>query len=145
MAITDVARLAMMGLPKYIRQEIGPLERKTYLYGEMKSRGKITMNNGGEVWEWRPRKRFRPVLIEIQINVPDDCNILLGSPLRIHLERIHAHIDVGAANIFEPEPCLETRSSQLLCRRNPLNEPIAIFDYHGQPVFRTEVIANVIP
>jgi len=59
MAITDVARLAMLGLPKYIRDRIGPLDRKTYLYGEMKSRGKITMNNGGEVWEWRPRKRVR--------------------------------------------------------------------------------------
>jgi len=59
MAMTDMARLAQLALNKYIKKKVQPIFRRSYLMNEMKSRNKISFNNGGNRMEWRPEKRRR--------------------------------------------------------------------------------------
>lgn len=61
MAITDLATLTMKALPKYVRKEIAPLNRKSYLLSEIQKRGRQTVGNAGLNIEWRPEKRRREI------------------------------------------------------------------------------------
>ena len=57
MAMTDSARLAMLALPHYVRKQMEPPTRKSYLLREIKTRGRETYLNGGSDIRWRPEKR----------------------------------------------------------------------------------------
>src|SRR3990172_10378474 len=61
MAMTDAARLQLLALPKYIREEMKTPTRKSYFLREIQSRGRQTTGNGGLNIEWRPQNR-RPDL-----------------------------------------------------------------------------------
>jgi len=57
MAITDGARLALEGLPQYIRDQMLLPTRRSYLLNEIRKRGRETYNNGGLNIEWHPQMR----------------------------------------------------------------------------------------
>lgn len=58
---TESARLLRLGLNKYVREQIEPIFRKSYIMNQMRDRKRISFNNEGLRVEWRPRKRRRDI------------------------------------------------------------------------------------
>tara|TARA_Y100000310_G_scaffold343824_1_gene453308 strand:- start:1893 stop:3005 length:1113 start_codon:yes stop_codon:yes gene_type:complete len=56
---TDLARLTTLAINKMSKKKVEPIMRSSYLLGELQRRGKISYNNGGLRYEWRPRIRRR--------------------------------------------------------------------------------------
>ena len=61
MAATDIARLTTLAINKMLKKKVEPINRRSYLMGEMTKRGRVSFGNGGLQIEWRPRIRVRDI------------------------------------------------------------------------------------
>ena len=59
--IATAARPAVRALNLYIRDEIAPIDRKSVFMGEIKSRGQLEFNKGGNQLEFRPTLKRRTI------------------------------------------------------------------------------------
>jgi hypothetical protein len=59
--IVATPRIEVSTLHKYIRDRVEPIFRKSVLMAELKKRGRISFNHGGDIMEWRPRIRRRDI------------------------------------------------------------------------------------
>lgn len=59
--IVATPRIEVSALHKYIRKTVEPIYRKSVLMAELRKRGRISYNNGGDYMEWRPRIRRRDI------------------------------------------------------------------------------------
>src|SRR5206468_1775279 len=92
-------------------------------------------------------ERLIPIMVKIQVDVPDHGNLLLGPSARIRLQGVHAEIAIGAVGVFESEPGLQSWAGELLSGKESLNDVIILpaLDHDSQTVARLEVIPDELP
>jgi hypothetical protein len=72
--IVATPRIEASALHAYIRKRVEPIYRKSALMNELKKRGRITFNHGGDYMEWRPRIKRRDIVAsngnDVQMSFP---------------------------------------------------------------------------
>ena len=84
-------------------------------------------------------------MVQIEIDVTDGLNVVLGSGCGIFLERVHPYIYVRAVRILVAKPRLELGACGFLCAGDALDgfAEIPIEYEHGNAVGRFEIVENV--
>jgi hypothetical protein len=94
------------------------------------------------------RESLCSIMVEIQVEVPDQSDVGLGPRVRVRLQGIHADVDIATtAGILKSQPGLISRSGQLAGSDQTLNEIVSLLmlDHNRKPVSGLEVVVDVSP
>ncbi len=88
---------------------------------------------------------FRSALIQVEIDVPDGLDFLLGPRRGIFFERIHPYIDVRAVRVLVAKPGLKLGACGFPCAGDALDgfAEVAVEHEHGNTVGGLEIVENV--